>query len=725
MAGQDLNLCASYPDPIWIGYGRAAVIALLLSFCDSFAQVRPQSEAPIKLGASDFAYNTRDQRLKSSPQGFTLPYTPLAVWSKQKLYDLDKTPSMTFEFDAMLTAEQQELIVAFSQNKIPFGQEGADALTVRVTPPDQNVWIRTGFYKGTLHNSLHIEDKVQVIFVQQWQHYKIHLTPQEIIFSVDGAEMGQASLNQASFPRKGFVGFIVVGNPEIAATTISYQSFSILGAPWLVEPVARNVRPQSNDERSSIELTRLSPSDFVYDPQDSRIEYSPQGFTLPYAHLAVWSKQELYDLDQTPSVTFEFDAMLTAEQQEAIVVFSQNKIPWGQPGADALTVRFSPEDQDVWFRAGFYESWLDASLSTTEEEKVILVETWQHYKIQLNMQNIIFFVDDREIGKANLDKASFPRKGFVGIIGIGNNPEIAETTISYQNFSFQRVRGLTDSGAPRLNEPIAAPVAPSVESEARGIKPSLPPLASSDANVSLASPGRYHALVIAVQDYLDDSINDLDYPIQDAQNMVAALTANYTFDASNITFLKNPTKDQVSNAFDLLIEQVAARDNLLIFYAGHGYWDERLKQGFWLLADAKKNFRANWLSNGTIRDYINGIHSKHTLLISDACFSGGIFKTRAAFSSGPSRALEELYKSPSRKAMTSGSMKEVPDKSVFVSFLIKKLQENAEPFLSVQTLFTNLREPVTNNSPNSQVPQFGVIRETGDEDGEFVFIRRK
>ena len=60
--------------------------------------------------------------------------------------------------------------------------------------------------------------------------------------------------------------------------------------------------------------------------------------------------------------------------------------------------------------------------------------------------------------------------------------------------------------------------------------------------------------------------------------------------------------------------------------------------------------------------------SNHTLLISDACFSGSIFKTRSAFRNA-SVAIQELYKLPSRNAIVSGIMTEVPDKSIFVEFL--------------------------------------------------------
>ena len=115
------------------------------------------------------------------------------------------------------------------------------------------------------------------------------------------------------------------------------------------------------------------------------------------------------------------------------------------------------------------------------------------------------------------------------------------------------------------------------------------------------------------------------------------------------------------------------------------------------------------------------IPARHTLLIADACFSGSIFKTRKAFSDAP-QSIEKLYYLPSRKAMTSGMMTEVPDKSVFLEYLNRRLRENTETYLSSQDLFTSFREAVLNNSPNT--PQYGIIQDTGDEGGDFIFVRK-
>ncbi len=209
--------------------------------------------------------------------------------------------------------------------------------------------------------------------------------------------------------------------------------------------------------------------------------------------------------------------------------------------------------------------------------------------------------------------------------------------------------------------------------------------------------------------------------MKDATQLQKTLTTSYHFDPKNVTVLKNPTKKDVFIQLSRLRTAVKETDNLLVFYAGHGYWDTDMEKGYWLPTDAERDLPTNWIANEDITGYIRAIKSKHTLLISDACFSGGIFKTREAFTG--QRAVEEVYKMSSRKAITSGTLTVVPDKSVFIQYLIKKLEENKEKYLSEEQLFSQFKTAVINNSPG-QVPQFGTILNTGDEGGNFIFIRK-
>jgi len=236
-------------------------------------------------------------------------------------------------------------------------------------------------------------------------------------------------------------------------------------------------------------------------------------------------------------------------------------------------------------------------------------------------------------------------------------------------------------------------------------------------------PGKYYALLMGIQDYNDEAIPDLDQPVIDASSLNTALLTKYTFEKENTTLLKNPSREQIFDALENLAKKITPTDNLLIFYAGHGYWDEVRKQGYWFPSDARKLNRSTWLTNADLKEYIGAIRSKHTLLITDACFAGSIFKSRSVMG-GASLAIKQLYEFPSRKAMTSGTLKEVSDKSVFIEYLVKRLNQNTEKYLSAEQLFSSFKMAVINNSANGQVPQFGEIKEAGDEGGDFIFIKR-
>lgn len=241
---------------------------------------------------------------------------------------------------------------------------------------------------------------------------------------------------------------------------------------------------------------------------------------------------------------------------------------------------------------------------------------------------------------------------------------------------------------------------------------------------TVAKPAEGHnnfALMIAVEEYSDPSISQLSEPSKDLGRLKDVLMKKYTFDEKNISVLKNPTFEDLNVAFEELTHKITPNDQLLIFYAGHGYFDEKTNIGYWLPADAQEKNRAKWFRNSALVENIGAINSKHTLLIADACFSGGIFKTRAPFNNA-SIDIANMMKRPSRKAMTSGSLTTVPDKSVFMKYLLKTLENNENKYLPSEDLFDEIRISMKNNSDTK--PLYGEIQNVGDEGGNFVLMRR-
>jgi TolB-like protein len=236
-------------------------------------------------------------------------------------------------------------------------------------------------------------------------------------------------------------------------------------------------------------------------------------------------------------------------------------------------------------------------------------------------------------------------------------------------------------------------------------------------DIKSLNSGKYHAIIISENQYQDSKINDLNEPQNDADNLTSLLVSKYYFKKEDIIRLVDPTRANIIDAIEQKRKSLTIDDNLLIFYAGHGYWDAGLKMGYWLPSDAKKESKSNWVSNSDLTLYLSAFESNHVLLVTDACFSGGIFKTRSI--GDMEQGTKRLYELKSRKAITSGNLKEVPDNSVFMKFFIKELELNQSTFLTSDQLFAKIRPNILNNS--STEPLYGVIHNTGDEGGEFVF----
>ena len=95
--------------------------------------------------------------------------------------------------------------------------------------------------------------------------------------------------------------------------------------------------------------------------------------------------------------------------------------------------------------------------------------------------------------------------------------------------------------------------------------------------------GRYHALVIGINDY--QNLPRLETAVNDASAVADVLRQKYGF---KVELLLNPTRDKVIRTLDRLRRELTERDNLLIYYAGHGVLDVEADAGFWMSVDAEE-----------------------------------------------------------------------------------------------------------------------------------------
>ena len=246
------------------------------------------------------------------------------------------------------------------------------------------------------------------------------------------------------------------------------------------------------------------------------------------------------------------------------------------------------------------------------------------------------------------------------------------------------------------------------------------------------STGTNYALVIGINTYRNHS--DLKTAVNDAEALVRLLEKKYFFEPGNIILLKNrdATKASIMQEFrDLVATKVKKGDNVFIYYAGHGWFDDILDAGYWVTSEASKS-PASFLENNTVYKFIAALDKKgvqHVFLVSDSCFSGSFTKDHRAIETEiDDRYFRKKYKKPSRNILTSGGVEPVADEgkeghSVFAYYFLKTLKQNPHPYLSGKQVGVQVEELVTRNSTQTPISKF--IHGVGDEGGQFFFINKK
>ena len=197
-----------------------------------------------------------------------------------------------------------------------------------------------------------------------------------------------------------------------------------------------------------------------------------------------------------------------------------------------------------------------------------------------------------------------------------------------------------------------------------------------------------------------------------------------------MTLLLNPTRDRVIRTLDKLRGSLTERDNLLLYYAGHGVLDAEAEIGFWLPVDAEEGTQSNWIAVTTVTRTAKAMSAKHVMIVADSCYSGTLIRaTPSGIKSGAERLaeLKRLTEKRSRTALVSGGLEPVTDAggyghSVFARAFLTALRENAE-VLEGHQLFAAVRGPVVLNA--DQTPQYSDIRLAGHDGGDFLFVPLK
>ena len=239
-------------------------------------------------------------------------------------------------------------------------------------------------------------------------------------------------------------------------------------------------------------------------------------------------------------------------------------------------------------------------------------------------------------------------------------------------------------------------------------------------------PRTDYALLFAVNSYTHWP--ELRYPLLDATTIQQDLQELYGF---QVKLVENPTEEGMREVLLQYAEKAYTdEDQLFIFFAGHGHFNEVFKEGYLVLQDTKLPTdditMGSYLSHSEFRNIVDRMSCKHILLALDTCYSG-TFDERIAMRGEANNLPEELssvdiqqkltYKT--RWYLTSGAKEQVPDDSQFIRQLLEAFRSNGgrDNILTIDEVLYYLRRI---ENPKPRASAFG----SNEPGSDFLFFVR-
>ena len=242
----------------------------------------------------------------------------------------------------------------------------------------------------------------------------------------------------------------------------------------------------------------------------------------------------------------------------------------------------------------------------------------------------------------------------------------------------------------------------------------------------------YHAIVIGIDAYGEKESsgwNNLKTAVRDAEDVGNVLEQKYGFKVHRL-INDAASLQQVVTTLDRELVKLGPSDAALVYFAGHGYFDEEYGEGYWVPQGTPYELdgrpaRERWISNSLISEILEASKARHILVVADSCYSGSLFK-RAEESTVPNAGLPyyaEAIQKPSRFLLTSGNLEPVLDTgdahSIFAGQLLDYLAAPPQKIFSATELGLQLREQISGvASQRVRLESLDLAKHQG---GEFVF----
>lgn len=248
-------------------------------------------------------------------------------------------------------------------------------------------------------------------------------------------------------------------------------------------------------------------------------------------------------------------------------------------------------------------------------------------------------------------------------------------------------------------------------------------------NLALLSASRKdYALLFGTDRY--DHWDNLTNPIYDVRTIGDVLKEKYNFE---VEVVENATYEEMSEKLaEYTQKKFGLQDQLFVFFAGHGVFDDGLNEGYVVASNSLKSDLAklSYLSHETIAKRLETIKCDHIFLTMDVCFGGAFDQVLVANRDAYAEANDEEFlirvlSKRTRKYLTSGGKQYVPDgipgrHSPFATKFIQALKETGGGNDRILTYY-ELRPYFTKLATEARSGSFG----SDHKDSDFVFITRQ
>jgi formylglycine-generating enzyme required for sulfatase activity len=132
--------------------------------------------------------------------------------------------------------------------------------------------------------------------------------------------------------------------------------------------------------------------------------------------------------------------------------------------------------------------------------------------------------------------------------------------------------------------------------------------------------GTNHALLIGTDKY--NEFEGLSNPVYDVNTIATELEQTYGFAVNKVI---GPTVEEFYSVLRSYgSKKYSSTDQLFIFVAGHGVFDNVFGDGYLVLTDSRKDDqnKTSYISHSNLRTILNNIDCQHIFLVLDVCFGG-------------------------------------------------------------------------------------------------------